>query len=239
MKIAYAWMERFGASGLVLVITSGAAFAQAGDVLNGVGAVNQSMAGAGVAAPIDASGTLHWNPGALSRLGCCQVQFGMELFRPEITLKSSISSPSSMSGSVESDSDFSAIPSMALTYRAPDSHWSFGLGAFGISGFGVNYPGSMSNPISMPQPNGFGSIFSRFSLLQLAPTFAYEIDDKWSVGFAPTINQASLAVDPAPFAAPNTNGTYPFADHADEAWGFGAQFGVLYQGASGWSFGGS
>jgi long-chain fatty acid transport protein len=46
-------------------------------------------------------------------------------------------------------------------------------------------------------------------------------------------------VDPAPFAVPNSNNTYPSADHADEAWGFGAQMGVLYQGANGWSFGAS
>lgn len=50
-----------------------------GIVYPGVGPVNRSMAGAAVAAPLDAAGALHWNPGALSGLAASELNVGVEL----------------------------------------------------------------------------------------------------------------------------------------------------------------
>lgn len=230
--------------GFVAAALAAPGSAQTGHVLNGVGPVNQSMAGASTAAPLDASGALQWNPAALSGLERSQIQFGMELLAPDVALESKVSAPVAMSGSSESDLGASPIPSFGFAYKIADSDWTFGFGAFGLSGFGVEYKASNKNPILLPPPNGFGSISSEFQLMQLTPTLSYQVDKSWSVGFAPTINRAALRINPGCFAAPDdADGdgfpTYPDGLNGATSWGYGGQVGVLYQGEAGWNFGAS
>jgi len=207
--------------------------------------VNQSMAGAGTALPLDASGALQWNPAAISGLDHNEFAFGFELLIPSASVSSTAPSPGGpISGSSSSDAGPSAIPSFGMVFHIPDSDWTLGLGAFGVSGFGVDYGASTTNPILMPPPNGFGSVYSQFQMMQIVPTVSYQMTDEWSFGFAPTINQGQLAVNPGCFAAPDdANGdgspTYPDARSAAKSWGFGAQAGVYYAGKSGWNFGAS
>ncbi len=235
-------LSKLCAVALTAAVLALPAAAQTGHVLNGVGPVNQSMAGASTAAPVDASGVIQWNPAGLAALESSQIQFGMEILIPSVSLESSVSAPASMSGSSESEMGASPIPTFGFAYQIPDSDWTFGFGAFGISGFGVEYKASAKNPLLLPPPNGFGSLVSEFQLLQLAPTLAYQVDEHWSVGFAPTINRAALRMNPGCFAAPDdangdTFATYPDARNGSTAWGFGGQIGVLYQGEADWNFG--
>ena len=51
---------------LVVILFTTATFAQAGHIMQGVGAVNMSMGGASTAQPLDISGALQWNPAAIS-----------------------------------------------------------------------------------------------------------------------------------------------------------------------------
>ncbi|MCB9914000.1 MAG: outer membrane protein transport protein [Planctomycetes bacterium] len=220
---------------------SGSSWAQMGHVLNGVGPVNQGMAGASTALPIDPSGALQWNPAAITGLERNTFEFGFELLMPDTRVRSSVGN-GAVEGSTPSDAGDSGIPSFGMVVHLPDSKWSVGMGAFGISGFGVDYEASGSNPILMPPPNGFGTVYSQFQMLQLSPTIAYRFDDHWSFGFAPTINQAQLAVTPGCFAPPDDanndgNPSYPDARSAAKAWGYGAQVGLYYQGDKGWNFG--
>ncbi len=239
-------LSGIASSALVLVLASAPALAQTGHVLNGVGAVNQSMAGASTAAPLDASGAVQWNPAAITGLEKNEIEFSMEVMRPHVELRSSVPTPLGVSsGTSTSEPTDSPIPSFGFVYHlAEDSPWTFGFGAFGLSGFGVNYKSSASNPLLMPPPNGFGSLYSEYQMLQVSPTFAYRIDDRWSVGFAPTFDQASLAVDPACFSPPDdANGdgiaTYPSGANAAKSWGMGGQVGVFFRGDAGWNFGAS
>ena len=220
-----------------LIAVGAVSHAQMGHVLNGVGPVNQSMGGAAPGVAVDASGALHWNSASIAGLGHNEFTFGFELLIPDATVQSSITSPGPMSGSSSSDAGDSPIPSFGFVFNFPNSRWVFGLGAYGLSGFGVDYAASSSNPILMPPPNGFGSIYSQFQMLQIAPTFAYKLDDHWSVGVAPTVNQAQLAINPASFSSPNGDGTYPDGRSAAKTWGFGAQVGLYYQNENGFSAG--
>ncbi len=241
MRVPILPVSRFSLSPILFVLVASTAQAQMGHVLNGVGPVNQGMAGAATAAPLDAAGTINWNPAGISRLGHNEFAFGFELLRPETSIDSSL--PPALgggSGSTNSDAGMSAIPSFAFSYGMEDSKWSIGMGAYGLSGFGVDYPTSATNPIlAPPAQGGFGSVYSQFQMLQLAPTLSYAVNDQWSIGIAPTINQAQLAITPACFESPNANGEYPDGRSAAKSWGFGAQAGVLYQGQSGWAFGAS
>lgn len=51
---------------ILMAVISVSAFAQSGHIMQGVGATNMSMGGASTAQPLDISGTIHWNPAALS-----------------------------------------------------------------------------------------------------------------------------------------------------------------------------
>src|SRR5262245_13418209 len=61
-----------------------------GIAVTGVGPVNRSMGGAGTAAPLEAVGALHWNPGSISALPTSEVSFGAELLLADIDLISTV-----------------------------------------------------------------------------------------------------------------------------------------------------
>ena len=235
-------------STILLVGLTGSLNAQTGHVLNGEGPVNQSMAGVATATPLDASGAMLWNPATISALPGNSIQFGMEALQPKVNLNSTMPTLSgTLSGSTDSDSPVSAIPSFSMVYHLDESDWTVGMNAVGVSGFGVNYPASSSNPLLMAPPNGFGPVYSTFQMMQISPTLSWQVDDHWAVGFSPNINQAQLAVSPGCFAPPNDpDGTfgngdevYPDASHTAVSWGFGGQVGVFYRGDGDWDFGAS
>lgn len=232
-----------------------ALFAQAGHVMQGVGAVNMSMGGAATAQPLDISGALQWNPAAISTFDEKIIKFDLGLFFSSPELYSTVPEFDSMgqptgnffSGNTEDDRPLSPLPSLAMVWGKEGSKHTFGASAFGISGFGVTFPESMTNPINMPQNmGGFGRIESDYMLLQIGFTWAYELSDKFSIGIEPTFNAASLELEPSPLSSPDftppagdpSDRGYPKTDKAT-ATGFGAQFGLFYDSGSGFKAGAS
>lgn len=199
---------------VVLVSLSADAAAQSGHTLNAVGARSMGTAGTDTALPTDAAGTLYANPAGITAIPS-QVGFGFEAFASDASLASTVDADGfgpgmpagEWSGRTSSDTGILPIPSMALSYHLDDARWALGLGAYGIGGFGVDYATDMTNPILSPQPSrggaGFGAIYSNFQIMQVAPTFAYEVTDWLSVGVSATVDWASLAVSPFPAAAPD------------------------------------
>ncbi|MDO9136854.1 MAG: outer membrane protein transport protein, partial [Lutibacter sp.] len=217
----------------VLLLTT-SIFAQAGHIMQGVGSVNMSMGGAATAQPLDISGALQWNPAAISVFDSKIINFDIGAFfsSPEL---SSTAGP--YSGVTKDDRGVSPMPALAMVWGKEASKHTFGVSAFGISGFGVTFPENMSNPINMPQPNGFGHIESDYMLLQVGIAWAYEITKELSIGVQPTVNYAALELAPNPTANPNASG-YPVSDKAS-AIGYGAQFGLFYNSPSGFKVGAS
>lgn len=213
--------------------------------MQGVGAVNMSMGGASTAQPLDISGALHWNPASISVFDDKIIKLDIGLFFSSPELFSTVPEFDSMgqptgnffSGNTEDDRGVSPMPALAMVWGKADSKHTFGASAFGISGFGVTFPESMTNPINMPQPNGFGHIESDYILLQIGATWAYELSDKFSIGLEPTFNYSTLELAPNPTANPNGSG-YPSTDKAT-ATGFGVQFGLFYDSGSGFKAGAS
>ena len=211
-------MKRIPALIITLAFLSGMAplaHAQTGHVLNGVGPIDQGMSGAGMAAPQDALTALHWNPAAIVTLPGHTFDLGIQLMMPTSTITSSVQAgafgpafgpPVTMSGATDSDAGPFPIPSIGVVLAPEGSKWAFGFSAYGVGGFGVDYAGSMTNPILSPQmPNGgmgFGAMKSAFMLLQVSPTVAYRFNDKVSFGFSPTWNMANLELSVFPATAP-------------------------------------
>ena len=82
------------------------------------------MGGASVAAPIDASGALFWNPASISGLPSSSIDFGAELLGPHTRLSSSLPPgifgpgipPVGLLGSDRGDNGIFPLPTMALVY---------------------------------------------------------------------------------------------------------------------------
>jgi long-chain fatty acid transport protein len=224
---------------LFLMVLSTAAFSQAGHIMQGIGAENMSMGGAATAQPIEINGALHWNPAAISVFDKNQLSISGGLFFSSPELSSTVPTPNGdFSGTTKDDRGTSIMPSIGAVFGCPDSKHTFGVSAFGISGFGVTFPESMDNAITMPQSaGGFGRIQSDYLLLQVGLSYAYEITNNLSVGIAPTINYAALELAPNPLASPSQFG-YPTSDKPS-AIGYGAQLGVFYKMDNGFKIGAS
>src|SRR5262249_35741734 len=129
-----------------------------------------------------------------------------------------------------------ALPTIALAYLPPDSPVAFGLGVFSAAGFGINYPGSRTNPVlSAPPPAGagFGPITSEYQALQTTPAASYHVTPNLSAAFGASVDLANLKLDPGVFGAPDdANGdgfaTYPTGTHGRPAWGGGFTVGIYY-----------
>jgi len=226
---------------------------QNGHVMSGVGAVDQAMSGAGsVSLPLDGVSALYANPAGIAGMEGMMLDVSLQIMEPSGTLYSSIQQdafgpnfPSTtMVGSTESKAGPFPIPAVGFVYAPSTSRWSFGFSAFGVGGFGVDYELTPTNPITTPQaPNGFGfgAIPSEFQLLQISPTVAYKITDKFAIGVSPILNRSSLKVNPFPAAPPddgNNDGFYSYPDGPQtSAWGTGYAVGFILRDLSNFHFG--
>lgn len=205
------------------------AWAGNGNQLHGIGAVNSSMGGAGVALPNDALGALNLNPALLTQLDGHKMEFSAELADDDITV-STQAGP--FSGSTEHTADPALIPAFGFTAHKPGAKIAFGVGFLGLAGFGADFPQDSTNPLFAPQPFGFGHVYSSYALMKVPTVVAFQVNDSLSVGGALVAGRASLTARPAGFASPDCTATgvcfVPSAD-SDSAWGFGAQIGVLYK----------
>ena len=219
-------------------------YSQAGHILQGVGSVNMSMGGAATGQPLDITGSLQWNPASIVAFDQTILKADIGLFFSSPELSSTVPEFDAMgmptgnffSGTTKDDRGVSPLPAVAVVWGKEDSKHSFGASAFGVSGFGVTFPESNTNPINLPQGmGGFGRIESDYSLLQMGFTWAYKVTDQLSIGVQPTFNYATLELMPNPTANPGPSG-YPSTDKAS-AVGFGGQVGVFYEAASGFKAG--
>jgi long-chain fatty acid transport protein len=214
--------------------------AQAGHIMQGIGAHNLSMGGAATGNALEISGALHWNPAGIAVFEGKTLSVNAGLFFSSPELSSTVPTPNGpFSGVTKDDRGTSIMPALAYVWNKKDSKHHFGVSAFGISGFGVTFPENLENPINFPQDQGgFGRIESDYMLLQVGFTWAYEISDQLSIGVAPTFNYSALELAPNPIASPSMDKGYPVADRAS-ALGYGGQVGIYFHSESGLKLGAS
>ena len=205
-----------------------------GVALRSVSAINESMGGAATACPLDAAGAIHWNPASISDLPASEISFSFGLILPQSSVSSSLAN--GMHGTNYSETGAIPVPSMACVKKSCDSDWTFGLGIYGIGGSRVNYTSSSTNPVLLPQPLGLGRLSAEVEIYQIAPTASYQLTDKLSVGFAPTITMAKLVADPL-FLGPLDGTRYMDGVGTRYAFGGGFQIGAYYKTDYNWNFG--
>ncbi len=230
--------------------------AQTGHVLQGAGASNFSMGGAGTALPIDILGSLQWNPASITAFEHTEIGLSAAYFTAAPEVYSKVQQPDgqggfiTIEGTTEDEMGASILPTLGAVIKLPDSKLTFGLSAFGISGFGVDYPETTnlplpdnanfdptnSNPLLYPQSMmGFGHLNSEYQLMQVGLTGAYEVAKGLSLGVGPTFNYSSLLIQPVPIGAPSAKG-YSVGEK-DSALGIGFQAGLFYKTTMGLNFG--
>jgi long-chain fatty acid transport protein len=221
-----------------------AAYAGDGHTLHGVGAVNSSMGGAGVALPIDTIGGLLLNPALLTQTDGSHFAFSAEYNEAKNSVSSSITLPfGTISGKTDDAGDRSLIPAFGWAHHTPGSNFAYGIGFLGLAGFGVDYPQDPSNPILSPQPNGFGRVYANYQLLKVPTVLAWKLSDAFSLGISLNAAYASLTAEPAGFATPDCSGPsgpcyFPHVN-SDSSWGYGAGIGIQYKLSPTWALGAS
>ncbi|MDH0748248.1 outer membrane protein transport protein [Pseudomonas sp. GD03842] len=139
---------------------------------------------AGRSSSVDDASIVYGNPAGMSRLKRQQVTVGVAA----IDAKTDISDASgSRAGTNKGDMvPFTAVP-MGFYVNPVDDHWAFGLGVYAPYGLITDYESSF-------QGQNFGSK-SIVKVVTFQPTISYAFNDKVSIGFGPTINRISGALE--------------------------------------------
>lgn len=173
----------------------------------GVGPIQKSLAGAGVASPQDSSWIL-LNPASLTQLER-QADVSVCVFAPNRSLDSSANPPA---GRTSDDSMF-FVP----TVSAKLGVWNglhLGLGLFGSSGMGTDY----DDPRILG-PGGDSR--AEYAVAKLVLAGAVDLGDGWSIGAGPVLVLSRMRTD-------MLDGTMtPSSDEWDYAFGVGYTVGIM------------
>ena len=193
---------------------------------------NKGMAGAGVAAPMDAM-VPATNPAGLTEVSN-RFDLGLTIFSPSREYKVDGWPPSGgegtfplMPGTVESDSDYFFIPNLAYSSQINENS-AWGIAVFGNGGMNTDYNAATFNYVlPLPGPTGV-------DLMQLfiAPTYAHKFAEKHSFGITPIIGvqffEAKGLQAFGEFGFSSDKEKLTNNGH-DSAYGFGARIGYLGQ----------
>jgi len=161
---------RFAAALALAIATP--AHATNGMRMIGFGPVQNSMGGVGVGATLDAASVLS-NPAGMSELGG-RVDFGATYFMPTVKYSATGIAPGIVANdgvTIESDRGASPIPAFGLVIPI-DSQWSFGIGAYGVAGMGVDYAQNLYS----------STTFTGYQQMRFTPGVSYKLNDMFSFG---------------------------------------------------------
>ena len=160
-----------------LLASASSAYATNGMRMIGFGPVQNSMGGVGVGATLDAASVLS-NPAGMSELGG-RVDFGATYFLPTVKYSASgIDAAAPQPGLVNqpgatftSDKGASPIPAFGLIVPI-DSQWTFGIGAYGVAGMGVDYAQNLYS----------STTFTGYQQMRFTPGVSYKLNEMFSFG---------------------------------------------------------
>lgn len=197
-------------SAVSLGIISSQAMATYGDNLIGFGPQSRAMGGTGIALSMGAESALK-NPSLIHTEDKFSFVFAGSYFSPDVA--------TGVTGTplFKSEADTFVIPSIGFTY-AIDEQWTFGLGAYGTSGMGVDF--LYTDPSA-----GLARMKTSFTSMKFTPTVAYKVNDNLSIGVGLAIMYGSLGISYD--RAPNTNVGSEGSGASDDLGG-GFDIGVAY-----------
>jgi long-chain fatty acid transport protein len=186
-----------------LLSAVGISFATNGDNLIGVSPASRGMGGIGVGMPVGPTDTIFRNPAWMTYYKGFNMSFGGILFFPEVKAKYN-------NASATSQSKMFVVPEVGIVHQINDK-LTFGIGAFGVSGMGVDY---------RDEPNLF-RMHTNFQFMRIIPAIAYKVNDAISISGALHLAYGSLDMG-AVTSGGNAGGGQ------SQTYGIGAQFGIAY-----------
>jgi len=178
-------------------------FATNGDNLIGVSPASRGMGGIGVGMPVGSTDSIFRNPAWMSYYKGFNVSFGGILFFPEVKAKFNNASDTSKS-------KMFVVPEVGIVHQINDK-LTFGIGAFGVSGMGVDYRDN----------EGLLRTHTNFQFMRIIPALAYKVNDAISVSGAVHLAYGSLDMG-ATVGGTNRGGGQ------SQTYGIGAQLGIAY-----------
>lgn len=214
-----------GSALLTSAILSTAAFATNGVNLIGVSPASRAMGGIGVGAEVGATDAVFRNPAWMSAEKGFKVSFGGILFMPNVkTTANGLFANNQFPGfsfDEKSGSDMFTIPEIAIVNQINDK-LNFGIGAFGVSGMGIDYrkagvesrQGTPGNPPTYTiNPAKVQPInYTNFQFMRIIPAISYKVMPGLSIGIGVDLAWGSLDM----------------GQGASQSYGIGAQLGVAY-----------
>lgn len=194
-----------------------AAFATNGTNMTGVGAQSVALGGTGVAAYYGAENVII-NPAMIGKGTGTEFTFGGTLFKPSV---SNNGLGGNGGATANSAADTNVIPSIALSSRI-NNNLSFGIGAFGTSGMGVDYNGATGSSGMLLKAQ------TSLQIMRFVPTLAYNTTNA-GVGASAIIQYGALDINydassaPAPLNGIGKNGSGMASDL-----GYGFSLGGYY-----------
>ena len=221
-----------GSVALITAVISTAAFATNGDNMIGVSPASRAMGGLGTGICLEPTDSIFRNPGWLARQKGFNLSFGGILFMPHVKGRSKDPNNGD-SGYVTSDADTFTIPEIAITNQINDKV-VIGLGAYGVSGMGVDY---------RDKDQRLAKMHTSLQFMRIVPAIGYKVNEKLAIGGA--LHLAWGALDLGSTLMCDTNGDGRPDDcngngsPADDVWnagggqsqsyGIGASIGINYK----------
>jgi long-chain fatty acid transport protein len=202
-----------------LLSAVGLSFATNGDNLIGVSPASRGMGGIGVGMPVGPTDTIFRNPAWMSYYKGFNLSFGGILFMPEVKARTNVTpiGPSPTPASATSESKMFVVPEVGIVHQINDK-LTFGIGAFGVSGMGVDYRNK--DPL-------LANMHTTFQFMRIIPALAYKVNDAISVSGAVHLAYGSLDLG-AYLCAPGGSPCWNAGGGQSQNYGVGAQLGVAY-----------
>ena len=222
------------------VLAPGIAGATNGYFTHGYGLKSKGRAGVGTAYAEDTFGGAN-NPATMVFVGN-RVDLGLDLFSPRREASRFGSSPflGPIDGSADSDSNYFIIPEFGYN-RMINPDLSLGITVYGNGGMNTDYPGGQIPAESAcagfnPRPGpynllcGNGSLGVDYMQLFIAPTAAYKVAPRHSIGISPLIAFHRFAMEGLQaFEGFSTAPGFVTNRGHDTAWGYGVRLGYYGQ----------
>ena len=211
-----------------------------GNKLVGIGAVQNSTAGAGIASPQDATWAL-LNPASLVDLDR-RLDIGVDMLFPrrevevdgprlvfniEIPEERRVLSLANHDGGIMRDRSPVFSPNLGIVL--PFERLTLGIGIFGVQGNAVDYPESRTIP---GLRDGNGDRRAELQVFKMPISLAYRFENGWSIGASLIGVHSRLRTDSLTLELTPTKGAYRW----DDSWGAGIALSA-YRRWDQWSFG--
>lgn len=206
-------------AGTALFALVGLSFATNGDNLIGVSPASRGMGGIGVGMPVGPTDSIFRNPAWMSQYKGFNLSFGGIVFMPEVKARTNVTpmGPMNPPASEKSKADFFVVPEVGIVHQI-NKDLTFGIGAFGVSGMGVDYRN---------KDQRLANMHTTLQFMRVIPALAYKVNDAISVSGALHLAYGSLDMG-ANMCQPMTTNCWNAGGGQSQTYGLGFQLGAAY-----------